>query len=91
MGQLINNVLGLLKDRCGGHIGDSGEGDSSTLRNDGTNPTLSSVQEELTKVREKLDHSVKTQNVLMTNIVKWVSGMGGKVKQTSHTGHHSPS
>ena len=74
---LINKVFSLLKDRCGGQLGDSGEDDSSTLRNDGTNPTLTSVLEELRKVQEKLNHSVKTQNVLMTTIIKWVSGIEG--------------
>ena len=72
-------MIDLLKDRCGGQLGDSGEGDSSTLQNDGTNPTLTSVLEELRKVQEKLDHSVETQNVLMTTIIKWVSGIEGRL------------
>ena len=71
-------MFALLKDRCGGQLGDSGEGDSSTLRNDGTNPTLTSVLEELRKVQEKLDHSVKTRNVLMITIIKWVGGIEGR-------------
>ena len=64
MEQLINKVFGLLKDTCGRHIGDSGK--------------VTVLQSEMI-VQEKLDHSVKTQIVLMTTTVKWVSGIEGRL------------
>ena len=80
---LINKAFALLKDRCGGQLGDSGgEGDSSTLQNDGTNPTLTSVLESLCKNTECTDDNHHKMGEWYRREVKHVGWGGGKVQQT---------